>query len=179
MASTWSEQEIDTLKTMWAEGYSAGQIMRALGGGHSRNAVIGKVHRLGLAGRSDSKGVRTHSYPRERAKPDKPSVARDSLVMREARAKILSAPQPDAMRLEDGRMIGTADLRDSHCRWPHGDPGAPGFHYCGHNKAIGSSWCEFHKVRAAEKGHAPSPEAGALGRKAESAFSKIFGSMAV
>lgn len=48
----WTDERVDTLKSLWTEGLSASQIARVLGEGVTRNAVIGKVHRLGLAGRA-------------------------------------------------------------------------------------------------------------------------------
>ncbi|TMJ76370.1 MAG: GcrA cell cycle regulator, partial [Alphaproteobacteria bacterium] len=48
---TWTDERVETLKRLWAEGLSASQIAAALGG-VTRNAVIGKVHRLGLSGRA-------------------------------------------------------------------------------------------------------------------------------
>src|SRR6516165_8514968 len=66
----WSEDRVEQLKTLWTEGLSASQIARALGG-VTRNAVIGKVHRLGLAGRaSPSRSER----PRLPMAPKAPSV---------------------------------------------------------------------------------------------------------
>src|SRR6185437_10813421 len=50
-ANMWTDDRVDQLKSLWTEGLSASQIARALGEGITRNAVIGKVHRLGLAGR--------------------------------------------------------------------------------------------------------------------------------
>jgi GcrA cell cycle regulator len=52
---TWTDERVETLKTMWAEGKSASQIAKELGG-ITRNAVIGKVHRLGLSNRNGGLG---------------------------------------------------------------------------------------------------------------------------
>ena len=49
---SWTDERVETLKRMWAEGQSASQIAKELGG-VTRNAVIGKVHRLGLSNRND------------------------------------------------------------------------------------------------------------------------------
>src|SRR3954466_12453637 len=66
----WSEDRVEQLKTLWTEGLSASQIARALGG-VTRNAVIGKVHRLGLAGRA---GPSRSERPRRPMTPKVPSV---------------------------------------------------------------------------------------------------------
>ena len=52
MSAGWTEDRVGALKKLWLEGQSASQIAKALGGGVTRNAVIGKVHRLGLSGRA-------------------------------------------------------------------------------------------------------------------------------
>src|SRR5579862_5650310 len=49
---SWTDERIEQLKSLWTEGLSASHIAKVMGGGISRNAVIGKVHRLGLAGRA-------------------------------------------------------------------------------------------------------------------------------
>ena len=50
--ASWTEDRVGALKKLWLEGQSASQIAKTLGGGVTRNAVIGKVHRLGLSGRA-------------------------------------------------------------------------------------------------------------------------------
>jgi GcrA cell cycle regulator len=54
MTAGWTEDRVGALKKLWLEGQSASQIAKQLGGGVTRNAVIGKVHRLGLSGRAAS-----------------------------------------------------------------------------------------------------------------------------
>lgn len=170
----WTDQEIETLKTLWSEeGYSAGQIARALGG-RTRSAVIGKIHRLNLPERPCD-AVRGHrvsvSMPR--------AATRDRLVRtapRQQQRQLRRQPEPEAARLENGALIGTADLTDRHCRWPHGDVGTAGFHYCGQQPKAGSSWCPHHAARATAISNAPVSAADvAGGRRAESQFAKIWG----
>ena len=68
---SWTDEEVEQLKQHWLEGKSASQIASLLGHGLTRNAVIGKVHRLGLAGRAKSPGS-SSSHPRPSA-PRRPS----------------------------------------------------------------------------------------------------------
>ena len=69
----WTDERVETLKRLWLDGLSASQIAKQLGG-VTRNAVIGKVHRLGLSGRATpSKPARTTFKPPRAARPDKPS----------------------------------------------------------------------------------------------------------
>jgi GcrA cell cycle regulator len=124
----WSEDRVEQLKTLWTDGLSASQIARALGG-VTRNAVIGKVHRLGLAGRaSPSRSER----PRLPMAPKVPSV----------RAHVPAAP------VDDGNFATVLTISDRMCRWPIGDPSASEFHFCGRNPKSGSPYCEAHARKA-------------------------------
>ena len=75
---SWTDERVELLRQMWLDGKSASQISAALGGGLTRNAVIGKVHRLGLAGRAkappaahddDDAPPRRARTPRRAARP--------------------------------------------------------------------------------------------------------------
>jgi len=131
----WTDERVDQLKSLWTEGLSASQIARVLGAGVTRNAVIGKVHRLGLAGRAVS--VRSD---RSRV-PSAPRMPRIHL------------PEPpvieeEPVTLEDGSFVNVMTIGDRMCRWPIGDPSAEEFHFCGRNPKSGSPYCEAHARKA-------------------------------
>ena len=65
---SWTDERVETLKKMWGEGQSASQIAKELGG-VTRNAVIGKVHRLGLSNRAGSGGNAAKAAPKEKPAP--------------------------------------------------------------------------------------------------------------
>jgi len=135
-AVNWSDDRVEQLKTLWTEGLSASQIARALGG-VTRNAVIGKVHRLGLAGRaSPSRAER----PRVSMSPKAPSM----------RSHQPPAPivEEDPLQLEDGNFATVLTISDRMCRWPIGDPSASEFHFCGRAPKAGSPYCEAHARKA-------------------------------
>src|SRR3569833_4678234 len=104
----WSDDRVEQLKTLWTAGLSASQIARALGG-VTRNAVIGKVHRLGLAGRaSPSRSER----PRLPMAPKVPSV----------RTHVPAIPviEEDPLTMEDGCHATVLTISDRMCRWLFG-----------------------------------------------------------
>jgi GcrA cell cycle regulator len=99
---SWTDDRVDVLKKMWGEGQSASQIAKELGG-VTRNAVIGKVHRLGLSNRVTSGGASKPTTPKADAKPkapakpkEPPKVASTEIAeIQEPRTESASpAPQP-------------------------------------------------------------------------------------
>ena len=131
----WTDEQVEQLKSLWAEGLSASQIARALGG-VTRNAVIGKVHRLGLAGRAGP----------ARAERPRSSISHKSVVR-------MAAPEPeiveeDPIKLDDGNFATVLTINDRMCRWPIGDPSENEFHFCGRKPKSGSPYCEAHARKA-------------------------------
>ena len=126
----WTDERVELLKKLWAEGLSASQIAGRLGG-VTRNAVIGKVHRLGLAGRATSSlmfGTRgnTALKPQYEADQDaEPAPLVELVIPLNERASIMT-------------------LKESMCRWPIGDPAEPEFHFCGRKKCGTLPYCEHH-----------------------------------
>jgi GcrA cell cycle regulator len=145
----WTDERVELLKKLWADGLSASQIASQLGG-VTRNAVIGKVHRLNLSGRA-----------KPAANPARPRKARAPTAHRPtARAfagntalKIHAHPAPRRapvqVPIEDlvvpiSLNVSLLALNDTMCKWPIGDPGAEGFHFCGHRNFNNLPYCEYH-----------------------------------
>lgn len=148
MTGDWSDDEIERLKSLWTDGLSASQIARALGSGRSRNSVIGKAHRLGLMGRATAPnpaGPRVPKAPRAPKQRRSPVTASERQKTIAAQAAIA---HPEPARLDNGQLITMADLASTHCRWPHGDPLAADFHFCGQAQIKDSPYCDFHKRRS-------------------------------
>lgn len=147
----WTEDRVAVLKKLWAEGHSASQIAKQLGG-VTRNAVIGKVHRLGLSGRATPS--RPVKRPPRLARP-KPRIMPDGSVKAPAgaaadRAETLKPSEKNAMiaampplELSDGEAATILTIRDSMCKWPIGDPVDPKFAFCG-RKSEGGPYCKEH-----------------------------------
>jgi len=133
----WTEERVEQLKQLWAEGLSASQIARQLGG-VTRNAVIGKVHRLGLAGRATPARAERPRMPvvRRMARPRPMAVVQMPIV------------EADPVIDENGNKTTVLTISDRMCKWPIGDPSTTEFHFCGHPPKVGSTYCEAHSIKA-------------------------------
>jgi GcrA cell cycle regulator len=149
----WNDERVDLLKKLWADGLSASQIASRLGG-VTRNAVIGKVHRLGLSGRATTSRMKSHR-PRARAQASKrlmkPRFANvGSAALRQLYLADSEPYVPPAEELvippSERKYIQT--LTETCCRWPIGDPQHTDFHFCGKKKVTGLPYCEHHARRA-------------------------------
>ncbi|MGI8851942.1 MAG: GcrA family cell cycle regulator [Methyloceanibacter sp.] len=146
----WTDERVELLKKLWADGLSASQIAGRLGG-VTRNAVIGKVHRLGLSGRATSS---RSSSPRPR-RQQVPRANRAPSMLYGTRGNTALKPQYDMdLDLEPAPLeeliippherASIMTLKESMCRWPIGDPGEPEFHFCGRKKCGTLPYCEHH-----------------------------------
>jgi GcrA cell cycle regulator len=147
----WTDERVELLKKLWAEGLSASQIAGRLGS-VTRNAVIGKVHRLGLSGRATTSRMKSHR-PRPRMASKRMAKARHSQIGNPAFRALYAEPEayhPPAEELvippSERKYIQT--LTECSCRWPIGDPQLSDFHFCGKKKVPGLPYCEFHARRA-------------------------------
>ena len=146
-SSSWTAERITTQTGLWRLGQSAAQIAHALGG-VSRNAVIGKIHRLGLARRvAPSKpGAPSVSARRVRTTPRKtpsppprtPPTAPAAIAPRRAKVVVEAV----------ARIFDTAALTARVCRWPIGDPRTERFGYCGAWAPVLSPYCADHRAIA-------------------------------
>ena len=170
---SWTDERVETLKKMWGEGQSASQIAKELGG-VTRNAVIGKVHRLGLSNRAT--GAAPKAEPKEKApapkpKPEarpspkteaaRPVTPNDGKPVGYARRQIIPAgqplpPQPSANEIspealakvneveKKSKKISLMELTERTCKWPVGDPATEDFWFCGLPVQTGKPYCEAH-----------------------------------
>ena len=146
MTAGWTEDRVGALKKLWLEGQSASQIAKQLGGGVTRNAVIGKVHRLGLSGRAAPSQPARATFRPSRPRPAQPTQApsaprRIEAVQPRAAAPTVPAPMPD--------LPGTATVMTlgAHmCKWPIGDPSSNEFSFCGRRSSEGVYCVEHARV---------------------------------
>lgn len=146
----WTDERVELLKKLWADGLSASQIAAELGG-ITRNAVIGKVHRLGLSGRAKSP---SSAAPRPR-KPRHSHMVRVRPAMRGNTAlayayDMEAEAEPEVIDniIPIGQRRSLLELNESTCRWPIGDPAGPDFFFCGGAPVAGHPYCGYH-VRVA------------------------------
>jgi GcrA cell cycle regulator len=150
---SWTDERVELLRKLWLEGLSASQIAGELANGITRNAVIGKVHRLGLSGR-----VKAQVAPSTRVRlkqPQRPMMTRSSgSIMRGNTALALKAepmeflaPRPvENIVIPISERVTIMELKESMCRWPHGDPTTAEFRYCGAKKTTTAEgpYCAYH-----------------------------------
>ena len=167
---SWTDERVETLKRMWNEGQSASQIAKELGN-VTRNAVIGKVHRLGLSNRTTgapAKPVPEDETTEEMAPAPKAEAADTDERKEPAQAAptpmrkpIVPAgqplpPQPSANEIspealasvreveKSARRISLMELTERTCKWPIGDPATEDFWFCGLSAQAGKPYCEAH-----------------------------------
>ncbi len=153
---SWTDERVETLKKMWMDGKSASQIAAELANGITRNAVIGKVHRLGFAGRA-----KTPNLPAPRSRTPRqdngfnrtPNKSSGGGPVSHGATALAYSPQIETAvvprQVENvvipiSERVTILELRESMCKWPLGDPTSPEFRYCGSPSPIGVSYCGPH-----------------------------------
>ncbi len=151
----WNDETIAELRRMWSEGMSASQVARQLGGGLTRNAVIGKVHRLGLSGREAPSrprslggrppGSRTQNRAAAAAAPTAPAALAAAAPTAKLAPIIVAAPPVRPAEIcEDKASATILTLGEHACRWPIGDPDQGDFGFCGARRLGRGPYCEGH-----------------------------------
>jgi GcrA cell cycle regulator len=168
---SWTDERVELLAKLWGDGLSASQIASQLGG-VTRNAVIGKVHRLKLetrvktvvgevvleetveieprAAAGGAQIVQMHaalrSVPRVAAGGLNTATA---LKLEELEAEIVEdivaeAPRPSGEVVPIARNLTLVQLTERTCKWPLGDPLSPDFRFCGNHSDEASPYCQYH-----------------------------------
>lgn len=149
---SWTDERVELLRKLWLDGLSASQIATQLANGISRNAVIGKVHRLGLAGRAKAPASASQ-HPR--VKQNRPSNPRPSVPTTRGntafalKPQSMPAPRPQPMEevvVPICEPVTIMELREAMCRWPLGDPATAEFRFCGVKKSASGTgpYCAYH-----------------------------------
>lgn len=151
---SWTDERVARLTKLWSEGLSASQVAAELGG-VTRNAVIGKIHRLGLSGR-DKPATKTGTRQKRTARANgytrtnrsAPRATKSNGVANLAK----SSPQPPERTVDlvapEPLRIKLVNLTESTCKWPLGDPQEAKFSFCGHAIKTDTPYCEYHSKLA-------------------------------
>lgn len=155
----WSEDEDAEVMRLWRSGWTAAQIARAMPGRLTRNAVIGRLHRVGLKRGYQTRSERSErSIKRQPGRKNRPPRSKNPFALYHVgQAKPATKPrapiaeQPDKSGLAP-LIVGALDPTDAtlaltrtSCRWPYGDPKVAGFGYCGRPVGLeGASYCIGH-----------------------------------
>ncbi len=172
-AAGWTDERVELLKKLWMEGLSASQIAGELGEGVTRNAVIGKVHRLKLSARAKPTNTTPRARPAARPAPRRvasPAATMSSHISAKPRPATMSRPQvigatalaatpemetelyvaPAAAELfiPEEKRLSLLQLNEHTCKWPIGDPLSKDFYFCGQHSLETGPYCDFHSRRA-------------------------------
>lgn len=157
-ADTWGPEKIALLAKLWGDGLSASDIASELPGNLTRSAVLGKVHRLGLKKRKQC--AATPRTRKRRGESPLEAKLRRRAMLKSQRvpwidAEPLPAEDPTLIPLEQRKTF--AELENTHCRFPYGDPGTADFFFCGAhgaNASAGTPYCAGHRRVA----YTPAPD---------------------
>ena len=136
---SWTEEKVSKLKELWGKGNTASQIAEIIGG-ISRNAVIGKAHRLNLSAKIKTRTAISN-------KKFETSMERKNIKSRRGRkSKFKSLIIEKDFEPENPKQL--EELDDNSCKWPIGHPDESSFYFCGRTSLKDFSYCKLHLLYA-------------------------------
>ena len=136
---SWTTEREEKLKELWKKGHTASQIATLIGG-TTRNAVIGKAHRLNLEARAASKKSTSKITTENNTTPE----SKKQKLGRKARFKALLLDK--SFEPENPKKL--EELTDETCRWPIGHPYEEKFYFCGRKSIDKFPYCKLHVLYA-------------------------------
>ena len=136
---SWTEEKVAKLKELWGKGNTASQIAEIIGG-ISRNAVIGKAHRLNLSAK-----IKTRTATSSQ-KFDNSSNEKNIRLRKGRKSKFKSLIIENDFEPENPKQL--EELDENSCKWPIGHPDEKSFYFCGRSSLKDFSYCKLHLLYA-------------------------------
>ena len=136
---SWTEEKVSKLKELWGKGNTASQIAEIIGG-ISRNAVIGKAHRLNLSAKIKTRTATSNQ------KFENKLEAKELKTKRGSRSKFKSLIIEKDFEPENPKQL--EELSENCCKWPIGHPNEKSFYFCGRSSLKDFSYCKLHLLYA-------------------------------
>ena len=136
---SWTEDKVNKLKELWGKGNTASQIAEIIGG-ISRNAVIGKAHRLNLSGKIKTRSKKSNNNFQNSFDE------KGEIIKKSRRNRFKSLIIEKDFEPENPKQL--EELDDKSCKWPIGHPDEESFYFCGRNSLKDFSYCKLHLLYA-------------------------------
>ena len=136
---SWTEEKVSKLKELWGKGNTASQIAEIIGG-ISRNAVIGKAHRLNLSAKIKTRTATSNKNF------DSNVEANNTQLKRGRKSRFKSLIIEKDFEPENPKQL--EELDESSCKWPIGHPDEKNFYFCGRSSLKDFSYCKLHLLYA-------------------------------
>ena len=136
---SWTDEKVAKLKELWGKGSTASQIAEIIGG-ISRNAVIGKAHRLNLSAKIKTRAATSNQNF------DNSLVVKDTKERRSRKSKFKSLIIEKDFEPENPKHL--EELDENSCKWPLGHPDEKSFYFCGRSSLKDFSYCKLHLLYA-------------------------------
>ena len=136
---SWTEEKVAKLRELWGKGNTASQIAEIIGG-ISRNAVIGKAHRLNLSAKIKTRTAAS-------SKNFNNNLEANSVTSKRGRkSKFKSLIIEKDFEPENPKQL--EELDENSCKWPIGHPDEKNFYFCGRSSLKDFSYCKLHLLYA-------------------------------
>ena len=133
---SWTEEKVSKLKELWGKGNTASQIAEIIGG-ISRNAVIGKAHRLNLSAK-----IKTRTATSNQNFDNSAGNKNNKLIKKSRRSRFKSLIIEKDFEPENPKQL--EELTDNDCKYPIGHPNEKDFYFCGRSSLKDFSYCKLH-----------------------------------